>query len=436
MSHKLPHNLEIEMSVLCSCLIDDDVFKRIEHIIKASDFYEPRHQMIFTAMAELTAEEKPTDIYLVSQQVTKNGSEDNASYAVSLSGYTTTSAHVVYHAKQVKELSIRRRATILYHNEYVNSQKDQTDKKPAVLIQEAIVKLIELQNDIIIGGSLSTFEHINEGLQEALIDNDQQGYLTGFKKFDYMTCGLQPSTLTSIASAPGVGKTDLALNWALTIGKQIPALIFEMEIGKKHLKQRLAAMVSTVDSSDIRRRTRTHEMIRFINEGAFNGRHVYVDYSTGLTALDLRQKIAAFISIYGRGIVFLDHIQLMTAHTKHIGEEKNDSAKTAELKRISKEFDIPIVLLNHITKEGMKANRPQLQDGKYSNSGDVDLSIFLWREDHQDSEDSTNPISKLELLIRKNRSGRCGVVYIGYDVTTGIMHELENQTRTQSGRKF
>lgn len=435
-----PQDQEAEMKLLCSCIVAGEVFGRfspynkISHIVCADDFYDRRHVILFNAIRLLSEENLPVDYMTLRNQLVKMGKLNDIggeSYISTVGSVISHSNFIQTFAETVKQLSVRRKSIELLVKESNILYDKKEEKKLGEYLQDVVSGIVSLQNSLTYSTNLSTFESIREGLQEALIDDDEQGYLTGFTTFDDLTCGLQPSTLSIIAAAPGVGKTDVILNWALHISQQIPALIFEMEVGKKSLKQRLAALMTRVDSADIKRKRVKGEMKTFIKNGDFTGRNVFVDYSTNFNALDLRAKIAAFVSIYGKCIVFLDHVQLLGYHTKFNSDEKNESAKTAELKRISKDFDIPIVVLNHITKEGMKNSRPKLQDNKYAGAGDVDLALFLWREDSQDTSQNISPFSTLEFLIRKNRSGRCGTVYVGYDVTTGIMHELTDQKPPQ-----
>ena len=57
-----PQDIEAEKSLLGALLLSDQAFPNILEILKAEDFYEPRHIDIFKGMTSLYEHHRPIDL--------------------------------------------------------------------------------------------------------------------------------------------------------------------------------------------------------------------------------------------------------------------------------------------------------------------------------------------------------------------------------------
>src|SRR3989344_1469950 len=71
-----PQNLDAEASRLGSLIIDSDSFVKIADQIKAEDFYNGSHKVIFTAMRALHDKRSPIDLLTLSEQLKSRGELD------------------------------------------------------------------------------------------------------------------------------------------------------------------------------------------------------------------------------------------------------------------------------------------------------------------------------------------------------------------------
>jgi len=55
------YNLNIERAVLSAIIFDPEIYEEIAAKLSHQDFYLPFHQHVFSAMEELSREEKPID---------------------------------------------------------------------------------------------------------------------------------------------------------------------------------------------------------------------------------------------------------------------------------------------------------------------------------------------------------------------------------------
>ncbi|MBN2824789.1 MAG: hypothetical protein JXQ76_05665, partial [Campylobacterales bacterium] len=65
------YNLNIERAVLSSILFDPNTYEEVAAKLSSQDFYLPFHQHIFTAMEQLSIEEKPIDDEFLRQRLLK-----------------------------------------------------------------------------------------------------------------------------------------------------------------------------------------------------------------------------------------------------------------------------------------------------------------------------------------------------------------------------
>ena len=71
--HLQPQALEVEKAVLGALLIDKDAYAVVCEMLFPESFYEPRNQMVYSAIRDLSMEERPVDMLTVTDQLSKKG---------------------------------------------------------------------------------------------------------------------------------------------------------------------------------------------------------------------------------------------------------------------------------------------------------------------------------------------------------------------------
>src|SRR5437879_3562475 len=69
-----PYNLEAEIAVLGSMLVERDAIIKVLDILKADDFYKEQHKRIFAAIAKLFNENIEADVVTVGDTLRKDPS--------------------------------------------------------------------------------------------------------------------------------------------------------------------------------------------------------------------------------------------------------------------------------------------------------------------------------------------------------------------------
>ena len=101
-----PQNLEAEMAVLGSMLIDEDAVPMGVEILTPAQFYRDAHRKIFQAMVNLFTRQKAVDLVTVTEELKANNQLEAVGGASFLTGLTTvvpTAANIQHYAKIVKE---------------------------------------------------------------------------------------------------------------------------------------------------------------------------------------------------------------------------------------------------------------------------------------------------------------------------------------------
>src|SRR5689334_3310201 len=106
-----PHNLEAEMAVLGSMLVERDAVVKATDFLKPDDFYKEIHRHIFDAILRLHNSNQEADVITVGETLKTNTTFQNAggpALLVDLAEKVPTSLHVEHYAKIVHEKSLLR----------------------------------------------------------------------------------------------------------------------------------------------------------------------------------------------------------------------------------------------------------------------------------------------------------------------------------------
>ncbi len=241
------------------------------------------------------------------------------------------------------------------------------------------------------------------------------GLTSGFFELDIITSGFQPGELIILAARPGMGKTTLALNIALAnvVGENIPVAIFNLETSLAQIARRILSTQSMVDFKRLRRGFLTNEDWPKLTQtkSLLADKPLYIAETPSLSIEQLMEKTRQIVSRKGIKLVIIDYIQLILSD-KNANRNEQFSEISRGLKIMAKELAIPVIALSQLSGavEKRSNKRPLLSDlidyGRIEQ--DVDMVLFLYREDYYNSEREKSNIA--EIIIAKQRSGPPGDV--------------------------
>lgn len=420
-----PQDIEAEKSLLGAILISDGALPEILTILKPRDFYEERHQMIFEAMINLYDQHKPVDLLTVTTELrTKKQLKDigGAPYLTELSNFVPAATHAKAYAEIIEKASTRRRL-IKAGNEIANKAfEDDADvqsligsaEKELFDVSDKVVKSDYVAMDELLADAFDRIEelHKNKG---AL-----RGLKTGFRDLDKKTAGFQKGDLIIIGARPAMGKTTFAQNLTYNIASMNKkgVLFFSMEMAANEIVDRMISDVSGVDNWKMRTGNLTDDEFQRIGEalGEMDELPIYIDDTSSMTIMDLRNKARRAMHDKDIGIVIVDYLQLIQGSDRYKGNRVQEVTEISRgLKILARELEIPVVALAQLSRSvtGRDDPRPVLSDLRESGSieQDADLVMFLHRPDYyRQNDDNYEETHITELLVAKHRHGAVGKI--------------------------
>lgn len=431
-----PQNMEAESSVIGCLLLDKESLVKIADIIKAEDFYDPRHQIIYEAIVNLFEKNIAVDILTLTnlleerKQLEKVG---GSSYLSQLVTMVPSAAHIVNYANIVRKKGSLRRllrtageiTNLAYHEEGdIETILDQAEQSLFSVSQQHLK-----ENFVPITSVLQeTFDRID------LLHKDKgalRGLSTGFVDLDKVLGGLQKSDLLILAARPSMGKTAFALEIMrnIAVNSKTPVGIFSLEMSKDQLVDRMLSSQSDVDLWKIRTGNLNDSDFEKIGQGMgiLSESPIYIDDSAGINIMGVRTKARRLQSEHGVGLIVIDYLQLMEGRNKE-NRVQEVSEISRSLKILARELNIPIIALSQLSRalENRPDKVPQLADLRESGSieQDADVVMFIYREDMYKGKESRRP-NIAEIHIKKHRNGPTGQVDLYFDADHTAFRNLD-----------
>jgi replicative DNA helicase len=201
------YNLNIERAVLSAVIFDPETYEEIASKLKPHDFYLPFHQHVFTAMEELSVEEKPLDDEFLRTKLPSMGKFDEVAMLDLLSAnpITNTAAYM----KEIKAKSSKRAlATLATEIKKVTIEDDLPAEEVMNLVEKKLYEITQnstsddfRESKEITLAMMAEIERLKALGNSKLIGTD-----TGFKNLNDKTSGFGKGDLVIIAARPAMGK--------------------------------------------------------------------------------------------------------------------------------------------------------------------------------------------------------------------------------------
>jgi replicative DNA helicase len=254
--------------------------------------------------------------------------------------------------------------------------------------------------------------------------NDTSNH-TGIHALDEYTGGLHPSEVTIIAARPSVGKTALGVQIALQVaskGKTVQ--IFSREMSQAQLGERLLAHSGKIDGQRMRTgNIRTEDWTNIKETGnAMSKLPLFVnDEATNIPAI---RAVCSEKKYKSLDLVVIDYMQLIEPTERGNNREREVAEISRALKKMSLEFDIPIIVLSQLNRSASN-KRPTLDTLRESGAieQDADNVIMLHKPDESDIDPNDLSLYRtlktdgrvwMEVIIGKQRNGPTGIFNLSY----------------------
>ena len=434
-----PHSPQAEQAVLGSMLIDPDCIKDVMDKLQPEDFYLRTNRDIFETIYHMFIYSRPIDGVTVAGEMERNGvyNDNTRDYLVQLMDVTPTSANVMEYVKIVLDKSLMRQVAAAAGS--ITAMVQEGNGDAGDMLESAEQKVYAIRR----GRSAQNMVTVSMVLQDVMNHLAEltasggktlPGLSTGLSAVDAKINGLNKSDLLLLAARPGMGKTSMALNVALSAAKESgkTVAIFSLEMSREQLVTRLIASEGLVENTRLVTGNLRESDWQRIAEAAssLSRMDIRIDDNPLLTVADMNAKCRRLENL---GLVVIDYLQLMTSAggKGYSGENRQQAVSDISrmLKIMAKELQVPVLCLSQLSRANEKRDdkRPMLSDLRESGAieQDADIVLFLYRDDYYNSDSEKRNVA--ECIVAKNRHGETGKVELRWMPEYTAFGTLENR---------
>lgn len=439
MAQELPHDISAEKALLGCLLIDNSSLDEISDVgLTQDDFFHPQYGIIFGAIRDLHIEALPFDIVTVSSRLNDHSKLEKVggqSALIAICDEIGSSANIEHYARLIKQKSVLREV-VRTATRVMQTGSNFSGDIEAFLqdVEASFFKLTsQTKNTRMMTLKEALYENLKELERPARAKGEITGVSTGFPSLDSRLLGLQPGQLVILAARPGMGKTALALNWAVAASKQttLPVAVFSYEMMYAELSMRLLASEACIDARKLKTKDFNEMDLRSISGAIQKLSNVplYINDNGSTNLLDIRSYCRKIKSERGLAMIVIDYIGLMPIHVKKQSREQEIAEISRGLKMLANELEVPIIALSQLNRSSTSRTdrRPQLQDLRESGSleQDANIVVLIHREEYYDANTPKKGIA--EIIIAKNRNGEPGTVELSWIGSQTKFAEMEFQ---------
>ncbi|MCT4686371.1 replicative DNA helicase [Vallitalea sp.] len=389
----------LEKQILGATLLDKGAAEKV--ITQLTPDHFTKYKDVFIEMLKLTKEDKDVDVTALSKNI-------HISVLSGLASSVSTSAYIDTHIKELQERKHLNDLTIYTKGlqEKINVGDIEEIHKYLSNIPQTVEQKIMHQNTVDLLQCV-----INDvGIRYKLKD-DIRGLRTGYYDLDEMVGGLKQGEIIGVLADPNVGKSLLALNIACNIAERGNRVdFFAYEMSNKQIGYRVLPSLSQIEVRALSKPkiylTDSHiqKISKFNNHKIFDNLNIYADELVMNTVTEIKTKVNQTTLKLNKNsnLIIIDYLQLLTGE----GEEWEQSGNNIKLlKKLARYYQIPIIVIVSKAK-----------DGSIRGSGQIEFDLDQrWEIKREHDSESAVERSATELIVKKNRDGGKGKIYLTYD---------------------
>lgn len=425
----LPRDEEAEKVVLGTIMSDRKALDEVREILSPKSFYIDFHAAIYKAILEVDGRGERPDIISVKDQLVRDKVQFELIDFMKIAA--CQSFDVYQHAAIIHDKEKRREFYEIGHylinncyseeNDIMDVLQDVKDKLDGVLVETSAD--ISTLHEAVQG----VYEQINRNLQGEV---HMTGSPTGINEYDNRTGGLQTSDLIIIAADTSMGKSSLAIKFAMSAG--CPIAFYSMEMTKQQIAARMLSIESGVSSKDIQMTCLSDHMLEQIDRGVTKvlKNDVYFDDRSTSNIDTILSSIRALKIKYGIKGAIIDYLQILNVNMKGANREQQMGDVARRLKNIAKELDIWIVALSQLNRDSLNPvpTLARLRDsGQIAEAADVVILIYrpeYYNKDYPDPFKHANTQGTAMIDVAKGRNVGTFKFLVGFNKPTTNFYNL------------
>jgi len=414
------YNNDAEMEILGAMLVDNSNIALIKALVNTDDFFPRSHKFIYSAIVSIYDEGKPVDMVTVSEQLDFDDKLTAVGGRAIINDLVVNSCSPSNYKSYCKIISnySKKRKLLKVYEDSISSLNNNTDVKDVAMESKIAIE------EVMISKSSNNLTHIVDGASEVLeqverimtSDTNILGLPTPFNTLNKMTSGLVKGRLYILGARPAMGKSAMAMQIADTISVNSNVVFASLEMSTTEYTQRkLFSMCKT--NQDLLSSGMVGEDIytKLISASEeIDKLNLYIIDDANCTLNSIENGILNCISKNGScELVCVDYLQLMSSDDKKRREDYDIVTYNSKgLKKLARKYNVPVLALCQLSRslEQRMDKRPVLSDLRDSGAieQDADVVMFVYREEMYDPREDNK--AHAELIIRKNRQGRCDVI--------------------------
>jgi replicative DNA helicase len=407
--------------VIGSVLLLPAVLFDVASIVDAGDFYDPAHAQIFAAIRHLRDSGRPIDPTLLVNRLKETGEFDSIgpAYLSKVLNCVPNAAHAVYYAEIVARHALSRSVihectrliTAAYDGdeprELVRRMQSQATALAATRQGASAPRLLgEIADEV--AASLETNERIDRINRAAW----------GLWSVDERLGPLMGGEVAVVAARPGMGKTAWGFQMLRHSAEmERPSIFVSLEMTGTELAGRDLARLADIDSRKIRRGEIDDSDRQAIRNAQreIGDLPLYVWAPAVATLADIRNVLQRAIERHGVTLACIDYLSLIQVESAHRKEMRHEqvAALSRGLKRLAKELQIPLVVLQQLNREADNAE-PRLSNLRESGAVEQDADIVMFLHHGLVGKKAMPPNQRL-VLVPKFRAGPMGNITVNWD---------------------
>lgn len=440
------YSVNVEQSVLGSMLASKDSFIMASTMLLEEDFYVPEHKVIFSKMLEVNKKEIDVDLTTLVEELRLSSSLERVGgieYLMSLRETAISSIKIEQYIKILKDKTLIRKlinfASTLEKNWEQESVNDVDDY--VSLLESEFLSIVRNRQVSEFRSASQVIDTLKATMtSSARSKGGITGITSGFVDLDRFTQGFQKGDMIILAARPSVGKTALALNFAINAalkgGKTVA--IFSLEMPAEQLMQRLLSNKSGVVGDKIRSMNLTDKDFIKIDTATkeLAGAKLFIDDTAGIKISDLEAKARKLKSAHeDLGLIVIDYMQLITSPSRGNSDSRQNEVSeiSRKVKALARDLNVPIIALSQLSRsvEKREDKRPMLSDLRESGSieQDADIVMFIYRDDYYNrKEDANSESGVVELNLAKHRNGPTGLIKLVFLKQIGKFSDYDSSS--------
>jgi replicative DNA helicase len=426
-SEALPWSKELEIAVLCECVINPGSAEEICQLLKPEHFYSEAHKVIFRRIVDLGKKGQSVDMPNLWERLRAEGEIEKAGgdvYVASLTDFANSSVDYHSDCMILKRYAMRRalaKTGLALHQRAMAALDD-----PGEISQGVIGQLQQLGAELLSDSSTTSERDNALEMRASLETASPSRVVTGIPKLDEDLGGFRAGELITVAAETGVGKTVFARQIRReSCARGVHGLYCSGEMNGEQLSAREAAARTGIPQSKFRNpwKMERDELRRVLDFASME-----CDKCALLSAnLSVSRITSAALEIRRRGclgFIVIDYDELVEGHGATELEKQTSVVRTS--KSLAMSLKVPVILLSQLRKlqQGERADKPLIDRmyGAGAKKKDSSSILFIDRPSVRNLEGDE---AAATIFVVKNREGKVGHLPCQFQISRMQFHADE-----------